>query len=292
MTAINGGLDPINRAQLEASLLKTNGAAVQSSHPGFTGAGDGTDPASATGGTSHQSNVTKAKLYARMVGVLKAVKYIQKDKKNAFHGYTYASESAIKGELHTAFAAEGLVMLPPEILEVIDGERDPKGQFLTTIKVKFGIADAETGEAVYGTGYGRGQDNMDKGIYKALTGAMKYFLTTTFLIPTGDDPERDEEPPPPVYERPYTPPPPPPIPPRATSRPAPAPENRPAPWVNRGSMKVCFGRVRERVGETLYLETLAKYGVGVELIWRNTADRSALDTALACYHELIEMAVS
>ena len=52
--------------------------------------------------------------------------------------------------------------------------------------------DSETGECVSGMFYGVGQDSGDKGIWKAVTGAIKYIMTSTFLIPTGDDPEKDE----------------------------------------------------------------------------------------------------
>ena len=31
----------------------------------------------------------------------------------------------------------------------------------------------------------------DKGVYKAITGAVKYIFMKNFLIPTGDDPEKD-----------------------------------------------------------------------------------------------------
>jgi hypothetical protein len=40
---------------------------------------------------------------------------------------------------------------------------------------------------------GEGQDAGDKGPYKAMTGAQKYALMKTFMIPTGDDPEADED---------------------------------------------------------------------------------------------------
>ncbi len=213
----------------------------------------------------------RARLYTKLVGVLEDVKYIQRDKKNSFHGYTYASEAAIKGVLHEAFATWGLILLPPEILEMTDGERegkngekDGKGQFLTTIKVRFGIADAETGEAIYGTMYGRGQDNMDKGIYKALTGALKYFLTTTFLIPTGDDPEAETKSEP--KDKPESPVP--------ARRRAPTPaqaaiaERKIAsgdaslayPWKSMGEMKRAHLQVREAVAETVYLDELARWG--------------------------------
>jgi hypothetical protein len=133
----------------------------------------------------------------KMAKVYETVAYVQRDRRNSFHNYTYASEAAIKERIHAAFVAHGLVMLPYEVLELTETEPAPRvndkgGQFLTTMKVRFSIADVDTGEIVHGTAYGRGQDNGDKGPYKALTGALKYFLTTTFLIATGDDPEVEE----------------------------------------------------------------------------------------------------
>ena len=64
---------------------------------------------------------------------------------------------------------------------------------VATLVVEFTFIDAETGETESFTVVGEGQDSGDKAVYKALTGATKYALMKTFLIPTGDDPERDEE---------------------------------------------------------------------------------------------------
>jgi hypothetical protein len=41
---------------------------------------------------------------------------------------------------------------------------------------------------------GAGTDSGDKAPYKAMTGASKYAELLSFLIPTGDDPEKDEKP--------------------------------------------------------------------------------------------------
>jgi hypothetical protein len=51
--------------------------------------------------------------------------------------------------------------------------------------------DSESGERHDCEWAGQGDDGADKGVYKAYTGALKYFLMKTFLIPTGDDPEGD-----------------------------------------------------------------------------------------------------
>lgn len=134
-------------------------------------------------------------LYTKLLAVYQDVSYIQKDKRNSFHNYTYASEAAIKEELHQAFVKHGLVMLPPDVISIQDDKKtNEKGreEIITTLNVRFGIADVETGESITGSVCCRGVDNSDKGPYKALTGGLKYFLTTTFLIPTGDDPENEQ----------------------------------------------------------------------------------------------------
>lgn len=50
----------------------------------------------------------------------------------------------------------------------------------------------KTGMAVR-YGFGFGEDSGDKAIYKAITGAIKYFGSENFLVSTGDDPEREDE---------------------------------------------------------------------------------------------------
>ena len=69
--------------------------------------------------------------------------------------------------------------------------------FQTYVPAKNWIAgkmvDAQSGESLSSTIIGSGQDKGDKGPYKAYTGAQKYFLMKTFMIPTGDDPEKDDE---------------------------------------------------------------------------------------------------
>ena len=64
---------------------------------------------------------------------------------------------------------------------------------LTVIRIKFQFIDGTTGERTdMQEIVSYGDDPGDKGIYKALTGAVKYALMKTFLIATGDDPEADK----------------------------------------------------------------------------------------------------
>jgi ERF superfamily protein len=133
-----------------------------------------------------------AKLYA----IMSEVGYIQKDKKNTFHGYSYLSEKAIKETLHPLLVKHRVLFLPTtadfENKEVETATKSgTRRSILTTGNLGFRFVDVDSGEFYEGSMAAAGMDEGDKGTYKAITGALKYILTTSFLIPTGDDPEDD-----------------------------------------------------------------------------------------------------
>lgn len=131
----------------------------------------------------------KISLYKKLLQVYQDVRYIQKDGNNSFHKYRYVTEAGVKDKLHDAFVKNGLLFhfSITDLNEVVDGKNR-----LVTIKTYFKFIDADTGEELEGTSYGTGVDSLDKGLYKAIAGGIKYILTSNFLIPTGDDPEDDK----------------------------------------------------------------------------------------------------
>ena len=58
-------------------------------------------------------------------------------------------------------------------------------------KLVFRLFDTDTGFYEETTITGEGMDKGDKAGYKAYTGALKYYLANTFMVATGDDPEKD-----------------------------------------------------------------------------------------------------
>ena len=113
--------------------------------------------------------------------------YVQKDGKNEFHGYKYASEANLIAALRPALIDAGLVLIP----SVTSVTQDEYGN--THVMMNFTLMDDE-GYTFTFSGAGSGNDRNkngvgDKGIYKAITGATKYALMKTFLLETGDDPE-------------------------------------------------------------------------------------------------------
>lgn len=126
------------------------------------------------------------KLREKLHAIMAEVNFIEKDKTNEHFNYEYASEQAIKEALHPQ-------LVKHKVLFAMDVTDVHKEGSITTIRVVYTFTDVETGEEITRTFAGCGADNQDKGLYKAITGAIKYILTTTFLIPTGDDAEKDGE---------------------------------------------------------------------------------------------------
>ena len=58
-------------------------------------------------------------------------------------------------------------------------------------RLEFELMDIDTGFGETTVITGEGIDKGDKAGYKAYTGALKYFLANTFMVATGDDPEKD-----------------------------------------------------------------------------------------------------
>ena len=135
----------------------------------------------------------KSALHAKLVRVGQAVTHVEKDGKNSFHKYLYASASGVLAAIRKPLFAEG-VTLTPSVESIDDREYTTAGgktSVVTTVTVKFTFVDAESGEREEHVWAGRGDDNADKGLSKAYTSAVKTFILETFLLPTGDDPEAD-----------------------------------------------------------------------------------------------------
>lgn len=135
-------------------------------------------------------------LMNKLVDITSTIDRIPKNGHNDFHHYDYALESDIKDVVRKEMTERGLQMIPNELSRTITQISAKNGsQQLVSLEVEYTIFDAESGESVKMKGYGDGQDSGDKAVYKAKTGALKYALTTLFMIPTGDDPERPLQPP-------------------------------------------------------------------------------------------------
>jgi len=133
-------------------------------------------------------------LASKMLLIMNEVDYIKKKGRNAFHNYNYAKETDVSAAFSKAMQKYNVFMFSSIVDRQSIQYKTDKGKdsFLITVKLEMTFIDATSGESFVGTFYGDGTDSGDKGIYKAMTGAQKYALMKTFLLETGDDPERDD----------------------------------------------------------------------------------------------------
>jgi hypothetical protein len=138
---------------------------------------------------------TKNLLAAKLAKILGEVGKVEKTGHNAFHKYDYVTENDLVYAVRDKLSAAGIFVFTStesqthEIVTSADG----KQSLLTTVTTLHTFVDGESGETFAVKSQGQGSDNGDKGGYKAITGAMKYFLYKCFMIPTGDDPEGDDK---------------------------------------------------------------------------------------------------
>lgn len=111
---------------------------------------------------------------------------VTKNGYNSFQKYKYSTESDILEVIKDKLVKHNLVIT--NSVENLQQVGD-----ITNVSMKFTLVDIDSGEYASFTYWGSGQDKGDKGLYKAYTGAMKYFLSKTFLISTDDDPENDSK---------------------------------------------------------------------------------------------------
>lgn len=121
-------------------------------------------------------------LAAKLIEIRRSISGIHKDGYNEFHKYEYVTASNVS-ELVKGKLDEYNIMA---FISCVDRTRDGT---LTTVKLKYTLIDVDSGETLELEWYGDGSDSQDKGIYKAYTGAQKYFWLANLLMPTDDDPE-------------------------------------------------------------------------------------------------------
>jgi hypothetical protein len=103
---------------------------------------------------------------------------------NDHHDYAYQLAADVVAEVRRHLDDLNVALKP-----AIKGW-DRKGE-LTTVELEYTLTDLDSLDSETFPWLGTGWDRNDKGLYKALTGGLKYFLVQLFQIGTNDDPEGD-----------------------------------------------------------------------------------------------------
>ena len=134
-----------------------------------------------------------AKLQQKKNALRKSLKekgVLKKAGSNDYDHYKYFSEAQYKELFTELFSNAGLELSFNELeYNTFTGsEKQANGRMP---KLEFVLTDIETGFYEVTNITGEGIDKGDKAGYKAYTGALKYYLANTFMVATGDDPEKE-----------------------------------------------------------------------------------------------------
>lgn len=133
--------------------------------------------------------MSERSLHRKVSEIVEAVAFVAKDKQNTAQHYGYVSDKALLEAVRGHMAERQLTLVPRVVSESVEVRDRSKGGYVTTATVEYVLSDGESGESIVVSVMGQGFDSLDKGAYKAMTGALKYAIRQIFLIPTGDDAE-------------------------------------------------------------------------------------------------------
>jgi hypothetical protein len=129
----------------------------------------------------------KSVLYSKLAKIIGEIARVPKRGRNEFHKYDYVTEADLLDAVRAKLSEAGVAyFFSVDSATVRPGET--KGGPIVDVAVTVTFADGESGETFSVKGVGSGQDSGDKGVYKALTGAQKYVVMKTFLVPTATIP--------------------------------------------------------------------------------------------------------
>lgn len=141
----------------------------------------------------------RASLYAKLARVMHQLGRIPKTGYNKHFEYAFATDADISDAIRSKLAEEKVAFFAEMLTsdqETITRETKygPKTTYRTVATFAFTFADGETGATMTTKWSGESLDEQDKGLNKAATAALKYFLLKTFILSTGDpkdDPDED-----------------------------------------------------------------------------------------------------
>jgi hypothetical protein len=132
-------------------------------------------------------------IYGKIMNIQQDIHTVIKSGFNDHFKYKFAKERDVIAEVKPLLGREGIAIthsvLKEEEIEHGTTSTGAK-KFLTKLTIKFRLTNVkDVTDFIEADAIGSGQDGEDKGVPKAYTMALKYFLSKMFLIETGDDAE-------------------------------------------------------------------------------------------------------
>lgn len=135
-------------------------------------------------------------LAAKIAAAVDAIGGIEKKGSNEHYHYKFVRSCDVAKAFRHELFSRGVIVTPDE-KELQERQVQTLGGALmnyVNLKIEYTLRDTESAETIICAAYGSAMDTGDKAIYKAKTGAQKYFLRQLGIVPDEkDDPEADPE---------------------------------------------------------------------------------------------------
>ncbi len=138
------------------------------------------------GKKSTERRITMANIHQKILNVMSAIEYLNKDDavKYGQTSYKAMSEEKVTTTVRKELIKQGLVVFPIKQDVIKDGN-------ITTTNTTYRMVNVDDPtDYIDLASSGQGADTQDKGVGKAMTYSFKYLLLRTFAIPTGEDPDK------------------------------------------------------------------------------------------------------
>ena len=138
-------------------------------------------------------------IYKKMSDVMKEIRYVGKDQKNAAQGFKFRGIDQFVNALYPALTKHGVFMTPrstsyvQSLKDVTRSNGKAGVDKHVAIQMEYDFFAEDGSKVTVGPVPAEGLDSGDKATNKALSAALKYALIQTFSVPTEDMAEADLE---------------------------------------------------------------------------------------------------
>lgn len=138
------------------------------------------------------ADLEKLNVYQRWNRCISEIGLVPKRGWNDHHHYWFTTDADLNAFIGPLFGKYHLVVLPTIDIERVQRIEPAPGskQWLTRVPMHVSVINADKPDDKFEVDWiGEGADTVDKGLYKAFTGGLKYFYMKLLQVATGDDPE-------------------------------------------------------------------------------------------------------
>jgi hypothetical protein len=129
--------------------------------------------------TAQQDPKAQAALFAKLASAMGKLERLPRSGHNSHFNYDFVTDSDVSDAVRAALASEGVAFFASLLRAHADGKK-------TVADFLYTFADSKTGATWSCNWTGEAIDSQDKGLAKAATSALKYFLLKTFVLSSGD----------------------------------------------------------------------------------------------------------